>query len=394
MFKYRVVYFIVFLASAAFYLFYSGYLSFFTAAAVLLLPLASRIMTMIAVRNTRVRFEVKEPCVGKDEDIVLDIVFDNRSVFPIAQAGLKFRCTNSLCGETRQDSFFMPVGARAEQAVEYGMKSRYCGKIVMELSSVKYYDYLGIFTFTRKPEIKAEAFVLPQIQPLDIGIDTTVNFSAESNTYSAEKPGDDPSEIFDIRPYRSGDRLKSIHWKLSTKTDELMVKEFSMPTDSSVLLLAELMATDMETLDLTIETLASLSRFLLENQIVHCVEWYDARHSCFCKSDIRDEGDSADLLNALLSAQQYRDEPCALLCRNRLSGSMQDYPHAIYITGQFTEAVTDFCDRPRGDKTTVLLCGEPDEKMRALADSVSTANIQVITIRAGEIQKSLSSLLL
>jgi hypothetical protein len=394
MFKYRVVYFIVLLASIAFYLFYSGYLSFFTMAAVLLLPLASRVMTMIAVHHTRVRFDIKEPCVGKEEDIVLDIVFENHSIFPIAQAGMTFCCTNSLCGESQQDSFFMPVGARTEQAAEYGMKSKYCGKIVMELSSVNCYDYLGIFTLKRKTEAKAEAFVLPQIQPLDIEIDTAVNFYAESNTYSAEKPGDDPSEIFDIRPYRSGDSLKSIHWKLSSKADELMVKEFSMPMDSSVLLLAELMAPTIEALDLIVETLISLSRFLLENRISHCVQWYDARNNLLRKSEIKNESDSAELLNAILSAQRYRDEASALLSQDPLSGNIQNSPHVIYITGELTEAITDFCNRPCGDKTTVLFCGKPDEKMPALIRSASATKIQVITIQPGAIQKSLSGLLL
>lgn len=394
MFKYRVAYFFVLLASVVFYLFYSGYLSFFTLAAVLLLPLASRIMTMIAVRHTYVRFDVKEPCVSKEQDIVLDIVFENRSIFPIAQAELKFCCTNLLSGESLQDSCFMPVGARKEQAAEYGLKSEYCGKIEMELSRVNCYDYLGLFRLKRKPQAKAEAFVLPQIQPLNIEIDPAVNFYVENNTYSPKKSGDDPVEIFDIRPYRNGDRLKNIHWKLSTKTDELMVKEFSMPADSSILLLAELMAPTMEVLDLIVETLASLSHFLLENRMNHCVEWYDARNSLFRKSEIRDEGDSSELLNAILSAQQYQNDPKALLSQNSLSGNMQNYLHVIYITGKLTDAITDFYDRPCGNKTTVLFCGESNKRPPALANSASAANIQVITIQPGKVQRGLASLML
>ena len=40
--------------------------------------------------------------------------------------------------------------------------------------------------------------------------------------------GYDPSELFDVREFQNGDRLQSVHWKLSARTDELMVKELSL----------------------------------------------------------------------------------------------------------------------------------------------------------------------
>ena len=50
----------------------------------------------------------------------------------------------------------------------------------------------------------------------------------------ADRIGMDSQEIFDTRYYRQGDLLKNIHWKLSAKADDLLVKEFSMPADQSV----------------------------------------------------------------------------------------------------------------------------------------------------------------
>lgn len=53
--------------------------------------------------------------------------------------------------------------------------------------------------------------------------------SADSDRFSTYKKGDDPSEIFDIREYADGDKIQRIHWKLSSKTGDLMVKEGSLP---------------------------------------------------------------------------------------------------------------------------------------------------------------------
>lgn len=41
------------------------------------------------------------------------------------------------------------------------------------------------------------------------------------------RKGTDASEMFDIRSYVPGDDIRSIHWKLSGKTDELIVRQAS-----------------------------------------------------------------------------------------------------------------------------------------------------------------------
>ena len=48
--------------------------------------------------------------------------------------------------------------------------------------------------------------------------------------------GDDPSEIYQVREYRERDSLKDIHWKLSAREEELMVKERGFPLGCVVLI--------------------------------------------------------------------------------------------------------------------------------------------------------------
>ena len=52
------------------------------------------------------------------------------------------------------------------------------------------------------------------------------------------RPGDDPSEPFGLREYQADDRL-SIHWKLSEKTDALMVRQLGLPVDDTLLLVLD-----------------------------------------------------------------------------------------------------------------------------------------------------------
>jgi len=393
MLKYRILYIITLAAAVLFYLYYAGYLSFFILVSTVLLPIVSWLLTILAVRKTSIRFELKNPYANKNEEIVFHIIIKNNSVVPIARIGVNFSYENSLCGEKRSERIFLPVGSGPEQVMEYRMKSQYCGKITMELTGIKLYDFFGIFKISLKSILQTQVFVAPKLHFLDTWIEAAANPGDESSTYSKVKPGDDPSEIFDIRPYRSGDRLRSIHWKLSSKLDELMVKEFSLPTDSSVLLMVDLMAFDMASLDTVVEAFTSLSRFLLENEIKHKVEWYSAEHSLFQENEIENEEDLAVLLNAVLSARRYRDEPYTLACRNRLSGTAREYPHVIYVTGCLTDMLTAFCDnRQNGEKTTILYCGTTDESQQKIISALSSLKIEVIKLIPEKIQESLSGL--
>ena len=53
------------------------------------------------------------------------------------------------------------------------------------------------------------------------------------------RKGNDLSEIFDIREYVPGDDIRSIHWKLSSKTDTLILKEASDPSHYNVVILPD-----------------------------------------------------------------------------------------------------------------------------------------------------------
>ena len=53
------------------------------------------------------------------------------------------------------------------------------------------------------------------------------------------RKGNDLSEIYDIREYVPGDDIRSIHWKLSSKTENLILREASDPSHYNVVLLPD-----------------------------------------------------------------------------------------------------------------------------------------------------------
>ncbi|MDF1493219.1 DUF58 domain-containing protein [Caproiciproducens sp. CPB-2] len=395
MFRCRAAYCAVLAAAILFFIFFKEYLAFFTLVLILILPFFSWLFLVLAVRKTTAELAAQNVTPYKNQEFSLYITLKSASAFPLLRAKLHFSCVNSLSGERQEQTLFTPVNARSEQTAEYRMQSRYCGRITVKLTQLQYYDPLGIFQISRKPDLRAECFIAPRVHPVDSSIDMTAAAGTESNTYSEEKPGDDPSEIFDVRAFRSGDRLRSIHWKLSSKLDELMVKEFSLPVDSGIRVLLELLAPDMETLDALMETAASLSHFFTENRIIHRIEWYGKEEDRLYTSLIQSDEDLASLLNSLLSAQSYREEPYVLKSRSKTEQDAGSFSHAVYITGKLTEALTELCDRPNGEKITVLFVGgETDDEQLRLADALRAMNAEVATVHPEKIQQCLSGLIL
>jgi hypothetical protein len=103
----------------------------------------------------------------------------------------------------------------------------------------------------------------------------------ESDCYG-ERPGDDPSEIFNIRSYMPGDAIDRIHWKLSSKTDKLLVREFGCPVERKILLLVDYRKPDrisgnhiMQDASKLLTMTYSVSLHLIGQQQSFALVWFD-----------------------------------------------------------------------------------------------------------------------
>ena len=86
------------------------------------------------------------------------------------------------------------------------------------------------------------------------------------------KPGGGYSEEHDLRPYREGDQIRSVHWKLSAKHDSLIVREALAPPAHSRLLHAAKWRSAKER-DLVLGRLRWISDYLLEMEMPHYIKF-------------------------------------------------------------------------------------------------------------------------
>ncbi|MFQ9125625.1 MAG: DUF58 domain-containing protein [Butyricicoccaceae bacterium] len=81
------------------------------------------------------------------------------------------------------------------------------------------------------------------IYPRPVQLDLTLSRDAVGETgdsgLTRSRKGTDATEMFDIRSYAPGDDIRSIHWKLSGKTDELIVRQASDRTHYDLVILPD-----------------------------------------------------------------------------------------------------------------------------------------------------------
>ena len=143
-----------------------------------------------------------------------------------------------------------------------------CGFLAAEFLRGRVYDALGLFRLPMKlPKLEPMAILPPERQP-----EPMPRLEQFLQLQMKPKPGGGAAEQHDHRVYRPGDPVKDIHWKLSLKTEDLVVREALEPVRRRVILAVRTPRGAVSRAE-TLGNLRWLSRWLLHNGVDHSIVW-------------------------------------------------------------------------------------------------------------------------
>jgi uncharacterized protein (DUF58 family) len=195
------------------------------------------------------------------------------------------------------------------------------GNYLFSLSRLRLYDLTGFFYLTKKCTAMSSVLVLPKPESIPVVLGENVrSFFGDADTFDDLKPGYDPSETFDVREFRAGDRLQNVHWKLSAKSDALVVKENSLPKACPVVCFFEPDRAHYETF---LSVVSGISYSLMDAGCPHFLAWFSDGQKEIIRTRVDDEESyylflTTFLQDAAFFAQQnlseeyrrkYRGEP-------------------------------------------------------------------------------------
>jgi uncharacterized protein (DUF58 family) len=313
--------------------------------------------------------------VKKGEVIPISVQVENTTIFPITSLKLYLTYKNTYSGKRYKKTYLLSVDANTKTTIVCDLLSEYAGNLEIRLDGIRIYDYLRLFSrkLNKKAEIKVA--VLPDYEELPMRLCCNHYSSIESDVYSSVKGGDDPSEVFAIREYRAGDRQQRIHWKLSQKYNQLMIKEFSDPVNCSILLFIDLSLPREKSpiifMDAMLECALSLSFSLLRNGQLHYLAWYDAANASCTRIRIGEDKDFFEAVDRLLQTKPYEPENDALL--NYLAEyPKEQYTDVILITGEQAEYRQEALTLCRALSRQIICIGDMDDREEAenLSDEI------------------------
>lgn len=176
--------------------------------------------------------------MGQQIAVALDLKRKNR--LPIGTVRVRLVFENVLYGEQEENEVWLQPGEEREMTFVHLYEAVDCGNVRTHAAAAEYRDLLGLAAFKRPVDISRETLVYPPEIRLNMELlkrPETKNFGELYN----QKKGQDISEVSGLREYVPGDSMNSIHWKLSGKLDELIVREFGQPSNYNTLILYEMM---------------------------------------------------------------------------------------------------------------------------------------------------------
>ena len=301
MIKRRVFWLLWLAAAAVLYFFENNTGTRIVLASSLLIPLLSILFAMLFTEHVRFELSVPER-VHKGEIFTL--------VGSIQESWLLAACLPcaSVCIEnplTGEMICSERLSFEREKSIRF--KSDHCGSLVVRLQDRAVEDRFGLFRFSVQENASAErrVIVYPELFPVRIDHNNLSNGSEVNGSLSAGNGGGDLSSYSGIREYVPGDPVRQIHWKLSVKTDRLLIRECEKDTAAGLTLWLETSPEKLDPakMDHAAEALLSVSHSLCESNDPHQVSWFDHAREEMEKMFVASETDFEQMEKALLSAK-------------------------------------------------------------------------------------------
>lgn len=274
-----------------------------------ILPVISLIILSIERSKIKITMNVPVPVAEKGDQIQMQVNIKRGLPLPVGQIDLQTRCISGFTNQQKEEQLVVDHNGSVNNKIIYDIYGYHCGKVKIAIDSVRMKDIFGIFSLNKKINLTKEITFLPKIYETMVEVSEGVrHFAGETEEDEPEAAGSDHSQIYQIRPYRPGDRLQTIHWKLTARNGELFVREAGEPICLAVGIFMDLYAAfedEMNNTEALIEAALSVSNALLEQNCRHFICWYDLVSKKLCKRRIGKIEDIYELMSYLMSVSCY-----------------------------------------------------------------------------------------
>lgn len=195
----------------------------------LVIPIGFFAAAHITGKKLTVQITAPSVPVHPGASCVCTLLLRNATRLPVGTVRLQLLAENIvlLDGVMQEFQTAVPAGGTAQLSVS--IVPEHCGKIQLTVTKLRVFDFIHLFSHQKTVNDTDTFLVLPAVpEPTE----TELKFFEENAVQM--QPTMEPEEFLGVREYRNGDRMRSIHWKLSSRFPEPVVREYGIPVKTPV----------------------------------------------------------------------------------------------------------------------------------------------------------------
>lgn len=296
MLKNRIVYLVVLVILGLFRIAYTGYVAGMLLVIALVLPLFSWFLTLPGAIFTQVYLSVPDQVIRGGEATVTLSLRQSR-LFATGTVRGKLRTTSVVTGETKKVKLKSVYDG-------FPLDTSHCCQYRCSLSGLRIMDLTGLLPMPVKKVAPVYVTVVPFPE------EPPEHPDWNGSTSMVAKPFSGGANLYDLREYRTGDTLRSIHWKKSAALDKTVVRDTLEPMERVASIWIDWPA-DPSGRDLALDQLAWCLIYLNQNNAGLILRWIDAqRHEQYLTAA---QGHLEEIMPRMLAQKAGQRVPPALL---------------------------------------------------------------------------------
>ena len=334
-----IFYIILFLVVFGVHAFMHSHLFMMLMWLMIILPVLSIILCLYVRHSIFCTMEAADRIAEKDTLSYVRIELTNKAFFPVLHVRVNWNIKNKFYNVGSGMVVTMASAMRHTEELLIPLKLSKCGNIEYSIDAITVLDPLGFIELKKKNPAAAEIFVLPS-KNLMPAIDASDINRGYTEAEETQKKGYDFSDVTDVREYIPGDKLMSIHWKLSAKRDILMVKDRVSMSDLQMVIMLDL-AGSMDEVDAVLDLGYSIVRsFVRDNVFVKFMWWSENRFE-FEERQLMNLDDADNAFSDMLYEKIYLDSEKTKEYMRSIKPELKAYVNVLFREGEAVAVVVE-----------------------------------------------------
>lgn len=348
-------------ACLAFSMVYKENISAVILAAVLIYPILAALSTFILLKLVKAEFSKTDILSEKGTRFELIINVKNRFILPCVPMELVCDLPDEDTGLAAEKKIYVTLPPLGKAKLAMNCMNRYRGKYSFSVKKISVVDPLRIIRVSKKGKSVMNAVFVPR--KLNI---PDVSFFCESENFIAKRQSaaDNKEDFSHVRDYIPGESVQLVHWKLTAKQGDLMLKQFDSVFDRKALILCDFgCSRERDALlcaDTIIETAIAFAKTFLDENIFTDVEFGETAE-CSCRVTNQSEFVSFFELMSVISPKTEVGGFTSLLDKNVGGESV-----LVIVTAALTEDIILRANKLAAEESVFIayinLSGKPLER--------------------------------